>query len=39
MKGNGYRKGTYHIGWALITKKVGHKKVRLATKKVIKAES
>ena len=33
MKNNNYMKNNYRKGWALITKKVGHKKVRAEGKK------
>lgn len=33
MKGNGYRKGTYGVGWLKFSKKVAHKKARKAARK------
>ena len=38
MKGNSYRKGTYHIGYAYITKKTAHKKARAKNKKASKED-
>lgn len=33
MKNNTFKKNTYHIGYAFVTKKVGHKNVRNAMKR------
>ena len=38
MKNSSYKKGTYHVGYAYITKKTAHKKVRANNKKASKED-